>query len=500
VKRVKTQRCYCGKDTGVCAGDNVKAAGVGLTIPHGAPGTDNYLERERLLRQLGVQFSAKRTKEDMMKAKDLRASIKHFPGNRTTPSKRGKHAGARSLRHKPSLHGPVSVPIDTSMADLEAAEAAAQPLQQRATRRARRQLDESSGAGDAGAARSGAAGGRTLEERGLSLAGAMAEASTREMKLLRELEAMKRDNAALLADKGQLQRAATEQTQQVERLEAQANSLRGKLSDHSTKYKAKLAKLTKQLSDADGGHRALTADMLHEPKFGRKCRNYTSFGSAAIFDAFVDCLDADGLLSNVKRTSRCSDEDAADDADGGGSGTSSDDDAVTVAPKPRRRGCLSAKDAIFFVLMRCRTGLDITDIHALFGIAYSTACRYFNVYVSFLRVWLESEFPAPTKEQIERATPESFRKAFPGRKIQMIIDAHEQQCEEPSNLTCRRTVWSDYKHRTTNKFLGACSPCGACTFASTNYGGKCDDRTLTISSGLMDTAFEGWTTLAARAS
>lgn len=60
----------------------------------------------------------------------------------------------------------------------------------------------------------------------------------------------------------------------------------------------------------------------------------------------------------------------------------------------------------------------------------------------------------------------------------------------------RRTVWSDYKHRTTNKFLGACSPCGACVFASTNYGGKCDDRTLTTATGLLDTVFKGWTTLA----
>ena len=60
----------------------------------------------------------------------------------------------------------------------------------------------------------------------------------------------------------------------------------------------------------------------------------------------------------------------------------------------------------------------------------------------------------------------------------------------------RRTVWSDYKHRTTNKFLGACSPCGACVYASTNYGGKCDDRTLTNACGLMDTIYDGHTTLA----
>jgi hypothetical protein len=228
----------------------------------------------------------------------------------------------------------------------------------------------------------------------------------------------------------------------------------------------------------------------------RRVRQYTSFPSARAFDAFVDLLNAGGVLDAVDPTMVYSSAPAAAD---GTDASSSDDDAGSVVPlKKRRLGAraLSPKEAIFFVLFRCRTGLDIIDCHALFGIEYSVACRYFAVYISFLRVWLEAEFPSPTPEQLDRACPLSFKVAFPDRKIQMIIDAHEQQCEEPSNLMARRTVWSDYKHRTTNKFFGACSPCGACVFASTNYGGKCDDRTLTLNCGVMDLLLKNWTTLA----
>ena len=91
--RKKTQSCCCGKKDGVCEGDDVKAAGVGMRLPLGAEGTENYHRRLQILRQLGVRFDpagsmGRRTKEKMMKSADIRVSKAHFPGNRTTPSKR----------------------------------------------------------------------------------------------------------------------------------------------------------------------------------------------------------------------------------------------------------------------------------------------------------------------------------------------------------------------------------------------------------------------------
>eukprot|EP01049_Picozoa_sp_SAG25_P013375 SAG25_NODE_2055_length_1995_cov_2.075949_2_plen_364_part_00 len=240
---------------------------------------------------------------------------------------------------------------------------------------------------------------------------------------------------------------------------------------------------------------------MHKAAFpSKRVRNYTGLPSACAFDAFVAALNTGGELDHVDvkaEYNRAARGAAASDADAEAD-TSDSDSAGAPAAKRQRLGAraLSPKEAIFFVLMRCRTGLDVIDIHALFGIGYSTACRYFRVYIAFLRVWLERQFPMPTEEQLRQAEPSSFKRNFPSRDIQLIIDAHEQECESASNLMARRTLWSEYKHRTTNKFLGACTPCGACVYASTNYGGLIDDNTLTEVCGIMDVLYDGWSTLA----
>ena len=82
------------------------------------------------------------------------------------------------------------------------------------------------------------------------------------------------------------------------------------------------------------------------------------------------------------------------------------------------------------------------------------ACRYFIVYLQALKSVLASEFPYPSLEMIKNATPEAFKKHFPGRTIQEIIDAHEQEMQVPSCLVAQRSTWSKYKHRQTAKFLG----------------------------------------------
>jgi hypothetical protein len=494
----------------VCAGENVKEAGKGLRLPRpDEPGSENYMERERLLREIGCRFDpahsdGPRTKAKMMASKFIRASVRHFPGNRTTPAKRGTSAGvARSFRHKRSSHGDISRAIDTMMEDVDATAAMELPAQHRPTRSVRRNLRDAQGVTaprPASAANAGAAGGRTARDDCGSLAESMGLAAIRESELAKELAATKVDSVALVGTVERLQRELTQKTLEIERLGEQARKLQADLHASDAKYVQQLADLKQQLMDATGSFCPLSASMLHT-NLRRRCRQYTSFPSARGFDAWVDCLNADGLLDSVRTAHLSYSEEPTAASDGTGSDSSSSNEEELsparpeeVAPQARRAG--SAKDAIFFVLMRCRTGLDIVDLHTLFGLEYSTACRYFALYISFLRVWLESEFPLPTEQQLRDACPESFKVAFPTRNIQYIIDAHEQQCEEPSNLMARRTVWSDYKHRTTNKFLGACTPCGACVHASTNYGGKCDDRTLTNASGLMDTVYQGWTTLA----
>jgi len=161
-----------------------------------------------------------------------------------------------------------------------------------------------------------------------------------------------------------------------------------------------------------------------------------------------------------------------------------------------RRRMMCWKTAVIFVLFVLRSGMDMSIADGLFGIPHSTACRYFVVYLQALRHRLEALFPYPTAAQLAACCPERIRKLFPGRRIQALIDAHEQQCEEPSDLTVRRSVWSDYKHYCSAKFLGSVAPNGATIDTSEPRGGACDDKTLTVASGVLGRAYAGMTTLA----
>ena len=504
--RTRPQRCCCGKDDGICAGDNVKEKGVGLRMPFGAPGSLQYESRATLLRQLGVVFDPEgsggdRTFEKMMAVRDLRVSVKHFPGDRTDVISSGRHKGKRTLRVQSRGALPPSKPIDTMMEDVDAARA--MPSQSMATRSARKTLDSAvqpqpqprrprTPATPTHIPRvRGAAGGRMSSGAGDQLASEMASAVQREIALTRELQAQKAEVGALSSTIDRQKKELAEERARIARIERRAKDFQSQLKEQDAKYTKELAKLRRELDKGGVGFQPLRASMLHG-SLSKRVRQFTHFPSAEAFDAFVACLDAGDLLSSIRTKPK-----RVAAADGSGSGDESDESDGSSEPAllPTRRK-LSPADAVFMVLMRLKTGLDLIDLHALFGVGYSTACSYFVMYVSFLREWLEVEFPPPTEAQILAAMPASFKAAFPDRNVQLIIDAHEQQCEEPSNLVCRRSVWSDYKHRTTNKFLGACTPAGACVFVSDNYGGKTDDKTLTLASGLMELLFPGWVTLA----
>ena len=482
------QHCACGKrDGGICRSRNVKGA-AGLRLPYPTPselntwvGSPKYKQREVQLKALMGEQKFAANKEQLMKANStIRVHRDHYPARNgkphLTPSKR--QPGALVLRSQASTNGPVSTPIDTDPVALEQA-GLRSVAQQGATRAARRRLDEA----DPAASLLG-----QMADIGAQTADATATiaAMQREMQAMREAsaEAHREMAAALEAEK-----------RKSVGLERKVHELQTKLHTECERYKARLDKVTKLINKlrdeakAPGDFRGLHSSMLHEGKMKQRVRNYTGFWGAAGFDAFIEYMNVDGELDAVAVMSSPWDEppDAA---------------AATNTPAPKLkkpriyRRALQPKEAMFFVLFRLRTGLDIIDIHALFDIGYSTACRYFTVYVSFLAYWLEREFPMPTEAQLRACEPAAFKKEYSGRDVQMIIDAHEQECEEPSNLPLRRNMFSDYKHRTTCKFLGACTPAGACIFASTAYGGKCDDKTLTQTTGLLEQCYKDWTTLA----
>ena len=87
----------------------------------------------------------------------------------------------------------------------------------------------------------------------------------------------------------------------------------------------------------------------------------------------------------------------------------------------------------------------------------------------------------------------------PNRIVQRIVDAHEQEMEAPSSMPAYRTVFSDYKHRCTGKFYGACTPAGAVAESEAPpimVPGSCPDDALTRLVGALDNALKFMTTLA----
>lgn len=483
------QHCACGKGAaGLCKGQSVKSGGYRLKW--GPPGSQEAKFREfTLIKLMGRQKFAEQ-KERLMAIADLRVHPAHYPEvnmpagkTRKTPVKTGKHAKRKAfmLRTVANDNGPVSQPIDMDQeATLQAMHQDAMPTQQLATRSVRRAL-ESADNRTPSAASSG-------DESDPMSARAAVAALRRE--LLATQEALRMANEQHGAD----QRQIAAQAEQIRQLQAELVAKEAAYKKELEELRACVADLREEAGDPTAPDFVpLHSWMLHSRRFKARCKNYTGLPSARAFDAFADALNQNGWLDSVDPC--YSYADAERDAT-----AAADDSGATQGSRVKKprfgRRALAPKEAIFFVLMRLRTGLDIIDLHALFGVEYGVACRYFAVYVSFLRRWLEVQFPMPTEAQLHNSMPASFKKEYGSQKVQLIIDAHEQQCEEPSNLMARRTVWSDYKHRCTNKFLGACSPCGACVFASTNYGGKCDDVTLTEVTGLMDNLLPDWITLA----
>ena len=329
--------------------------------------------------------------------------------------------------------------------------------------------------------------------------------------VMRELEERKRNEDALKAQNADLQAALKASELRFEKAQEEIEKMRAEIRDLACRLK----------------FQPLRSGMLSTDKhLSRRVRQYTGFRTAQHFLDFVALLDADGLLSavDVKARPRLAagddDEPVPEDTDAG---------ELMQAKRTRHdRRALVGVDAIFFVLMWLRTGMDIIDLNALFSIGYSTGCRYVVVYTAFLREFFEVELPELTEDQIVAATPGNFLDEFQGHRIQALIDAHEQEVQMPSSLPANRAFFSKYKHRNTCKFFGACTPCGAishappfpvpggnapalprrdaCRFAHRTalisgcdherLAAGCRDNALTRLVGFLDLAIPGMTTLA----
>ena len=96
--------------------------------------------------------------------------------------------------------------------------------------------------------------------------------------------------------------------------------------------------------------------------------------------------------------------------------------------------------------------------------------------LSWLIMW-------PSKGQIWRQLPQCFRRVYPN--VRCIIDCTEVFTETPSSLDVQATLWSEYKHHTTIKFLVAITPNGAPSYVSPCYGGRATDKFIVQDCGFL---------------
>jgi hypothetical protein len=91
-------------------------------------------------------------------------------------------------------------------------------------------------------------------------------------------------------------------------------------------------------------------------------------------------------------------------------------------------------------------------------IVISTVSRTFHSLLDAMDVIAKKLIVWPDRETLRTSMPMSFRTFF--KQCAVIIDCSEIFIERPSDLLARATVWSNYKHHSTIKFLIGITPQG----------------------------------------
>ena len=151
-------------------------------------------------------------------------------------------------------------------------------------------------------------------------------------------------------------------------------------------------------------------------------------------------------------------------------------------PGPSRK--LSSEQEFLLVMMRLRMGLTVPDLAFRFQVSAGLVSQIFATWIRLVAKELKWLIMWPSKVDIRRSLPESFKKWFP--KVRTIIDCTEVFIETPSSLDVQAMCWSEYKHHTTIKFFVAISPSGLIMYVSPCYGGRASDKFIVKDSGFLN--------------
>ena len=151
---------------------------------------------------------------------------------------------------------------------------------------------------------------------------------------------------------------------------------------------------------------------------------------------------------------------------------------------------LRPKEEYFMALFRIKTMLKNEIIGDLFGVSSAVVSRTCLTWWKFMAKELKVFVFNPEEEAQRALLPPSFNTPH-YKKVQHIIDCTEVFVETPKNKKAQASLWSNYKHHYTCKYLVSITPYGQINFASKGYGGRMSDRQIVEDSGFLNEVRRG---------
>lgn len=141
------------------------------------------------------------------------------------------------------------------------------------------------------------------------------------------------------------------------------------------------------------------------------------------------------------------------------------------------------RDKLLVTLLRLRRGLEVDQLSDLIGVASSSISRIVTTWLYLLSRELQFLVKWPSRRQVQKVLPSSFRHF---QRTRVILDCTEFQLQKPSLPSVQRKSYSSYKHRNTAKCLVGVTPRGTFSFVSDLWTGSISDRNIVVKSGVLD--------------